>query len=279
MNSRTLEFSTPLFKPWQLQVFESSFKKKEKVHAILDFIENTKDKRCLEIGCEKGITGYFLRKMGGFWVSTDIDRKNVFVTKELIKENIVYFKEDAFPFSTGSFDLIIAVDTLEHIEDDMAFLRDLHRILAKDGILYISVPSSYNSLILNKVAQKCGMTLDYYGHKREGYSVENLEDMLASARFQMTRFRYFSRFFTEGIELLLNFGYIFLLNKGKKSKGIKGSISPSSGEEFKRHSSAFSFYKKIYPILRVISRIDAFLSSTRGYAFILEGKKMNESKG
>jgi len=278
LKSRTVDSLNFFFKPWQLEVFENSLKKKEKVHTIIDFIENTKDKRCLEIGCEKGITGYFLRKTGGFWVSTDIDRKNVFVTKELIKENIVYFKENAFPFSTGSFDLIIAVDTLEHIEDDMAFLRDMHRILAKDGILYISVPSSYNSLIWNKVAQKCGMNLDYYGHKREGYSVENLRKMLAITGFQTTRFRYFSRFFTEGIELLLNFGYIFLLNKGKKSKGIKGSISPSSGEEFKRHSSAFSFYKKIYPILRIINRFDAFLTSTRGYAFILEAKK-NESNG
>jgi len=279
LNSRTLEISNPLFKPWQLQVFESSLKKKEKVHTILDFIENTEHKRCLEIGCEKGITGYFLRKTGGFWVSTDIDRKNVFVTKELIKENIVYFKEDAFPFSTGSFDLIIAIDTMEHIEDDEAFLRDLHRILKKDGTLYISVPSSYRSLILNKIAQKAGITLEHYGHKREGYSVENLEDMLARSKFQMTKFSFFSRFFTEGIELLINFGYMFFLNKGEKSKGIKGGISPSSEEDFKRHSSSFALYQKIYPILRAVSRIDIFLSFTRGYAFVLEAKKQLRGNG
>jgi 2-polyprenyl-3-methyl-5-hydroxy-6-metoxy-1,4-benzoquinol methylase len=271
-----MEHPNPSHTPWQLEIFENSLKKKQKVQTILKFIENTEHKKCLEIGCEKGIASYFLRKKGGFWLSTDIDRNNVLTTKDLVKKNVLYFKEDALPFLSHSFDLIIAIDTLEHIEDDDAFLKDLHRVLKKDGLLFISVPCSDKTLILNTIAQKAGMTLEYYGHKREGYTKEGLNEKLSKSNFLMTRFKYFSRFFTEFIELLINFGYIFILNKGKKKEGIKGSISPSSQDDFNKHAASFSIYRKIYPILKIITQIDSLIFFTKGYACILEAKKTNE---
>lgn len=40
----------------------------------------------------------------------------------------------------GSFDLIIASHTLEHIEDQIGTLRQFYRLLQKDGILLIRIP-------------------------------------------------------------------------------------------------------------------------------------------
>lgn len=39
------------------------------------------------------------------------------------------------------FDLVSAFDVLEHIEDDLAFLRGLHQFLAQDGFVMLTVPS------------------------------------------------------------------------------------------------------------------------------------------
>jgi SAM-dependent methyltransferase len=44
------------------------------------------------------------------------------------------------PFADGSFDLVCAMDVIEHIEDDVGALRELARVLALDGTLLISVP-------------------------------------------------------------------------------------------------------------------------------------------
>jgi 2-polyprenyl-3-methyl-5-hydroxy-6-metoxy-1,4-benzoquinol methylase len=259
--------------PWQLNLFKWSLKKKVKVKTVIDFMEETKNKTCLEIGCEKGVLSYFLRQRGGIWVSSDIDLMNVYTTHTLVKENTVYFKEDALPFFDSSFDCIVAIDTLEHIEDDQSFLESLYRILSKNGNLYITVPGSKPALVLNRLARKMGMTLEYYGHKREGYTKEHLAFMLDKAGFLVTKSSDFSRLFTEGIELFINYLYIFLLNKGEMKKGIKGSISPTKEEDFNAHKLSFKIYRSIYPILWLMSQMDRLLFSTSGYAIILKAKK------
>lgn len=42
----------------------------------------------------------------------------------------------------GSFDLILANDVIEHIEDTETFLKTLHQLLAPDGIVAMSVPNA-----------------------------------------------------------------------------------------------------------------------------------------
>ena len=46
----------------------------------------------------------------------------------------------ALPFLSGSFEAVICSEVLEHIEDDAAGLAEIHRVLADDGLLLLSVP-------------------------------------------------------------------------------------------------------------------------------------------
>jgi len=54
--------------------------------------------------------------------------------------------EDA-RFPDDFFDVVIMVHTIEHLPDPANFLKEIHRILKKDGIIYLSTPNfdSYNS--------------------------------------------------------------------------------------------------------------------------------------
>ena len=45
------------------------------------------------------------------------------------------------PFAPGTFDLVCATDVLEHIEDDAAALRELHRVARPGGSLLVTVPA------------------------------------------------------------------------------------------------------------------------------------------
>jgi SAM-dependent methyltransferase len=47
---------------------------------------------------------------------------------------------DPLPFADGAFDLALALDVLEHVADDAAALRELHRVLAPGGRLLVTVP-------------------------------------------------------------------------------------------------------------------------------------------
>jgi SAM-dependent methyltransferase len=48
---------------------------------------------------------------------------------------------EALPFEDGAFDLILASDVIEHIEDDRAALAELRRVAAPRGRLLVTVPA------------------------------------------------------------------------------------------------------------------------------------------
>jgi SAM-dependent methyltransferase len=47
----------------------------------------------------------------------------------------------ALPFPDQSFDLILATDIIEHVDDDAAALKELRRVLRPAGMLLLSVPT------------------------------------------------------------------------------------------------------------------------------------------
>lgn len=48
---------------------------------------------------------------------------------------------DALPFDAGSFDLLVAFDVIEHIEDDVEALRELRRVAEPGAALLVTVPA------------------------------------------------------------------------------------------------------------------------------------------
>ena len=47
----------------------------------------------------------------------------------------------AVPFATASFDVVLALDVLEHMEDDLTALQEAIRMVKADGLLIITVPA------------------------------------------------------------------------------------------------------------------------------------------
>ncbi len=258
---------------WQLRIAEKSLKKQEKIRAIRDFIEPLDGKTCLEVGCDKGVLSYHLRKWGGKWTSVDADEENLRITKELVKENVAYTDGRTLDFPGQHFDCIIAIDFLEHIETDQEFIHEMHRTLKDDGTLYITVPHTGKGLILNDVRKWLGFNPEDYGHVREGYSLHDLQEKLDTGGFTVTASITFSRFFSEAIELGINFGYFFLLNRKKHRGGIKGGISPESGDDVSRHAKSLKLYSFIYPVVKTIALLDKLIPFTQGYIVMLSAKK------
>ena len=60
-------------RPWQLQIFDKSLKKKEKLKYIDKHLAIAPSHVILDMGCAQGILSYFLRQKGGHWVSADLD--------------------------------------------------------------------------------------------------------------------------------------------------------------------------------------------------------------
>ena len=109
--------------PWQLQLYRKSLKKKLTVNALMKHVPRAEGRLCLEVGCGTGLTSHFLRERGGTWVSTDFERDHVRSAKQLVGDRVLQTGDAELPFRSAAFDVVAAINFLEHIEDDETFFR------------------------------------------------------------------------------------------------------------------------------------------------------------
>jgi SAM-dependent methyltransferase len=101
--------------------------------------------RVLDVGCGTGGTMERLRALGGEPVGLDVEPLALAFCRARGHSRLLLGSATALPFTDGAFDAVVALDVLEHIDDDAAAAREIGRVLAPGGALYISVPA-YQSL-------------------------------------------------------------------------------------------------------------------------------------
>ncbi len=259
--------------PWQIQLFKKSLKKKEKLSLLDKSLVFNPARRALDLGCAQGVLSYYLRRKGGFWVSTDQDWANLETTRGLVKHNLVQIGTARLPFKNGSFDLVACLDYLEHLEEDDLCLGEIHRVLKAGGRLILVTPHTGKFFILHKLRSGLGLTLDTFGHKREGYSLPQLREKLEKAHLSVIRSKSYSRFFSEFLELALNTIYIKLLTSQSKERLRDGHIKPATSEEFVSQKKSFQIYSLVYPLVWLVTRLDRLLFFQKGYSLIVWAKK------
>jgi len=100
------------------------------------------DSKILDAGCGGGLLIRFLQRKGFKNVSgIDTSKMMVNLCRERGLMNVSRQDCIATAFSDERFDLIIAADVLEHLENDVDVLREWERILKKNGRLIITVPA------------------------------------------------------------------------------------------------------------------------------------------
>jgi SAM-dependent methyltransferase len=257
--------------PWQLQMFRRSLKKQQKLRALLDLLGDVRGQRCLLITCgdNNGALNWHFRSHGGTWVWGDVAGENLNEIAELLGEPVLRLPADRFPFLDGQFDCAVAIDVLEHLDDDQTFLRELRRVIQPNGRAIVTVPNGDARLVVNRLRSWVGMKPEVYGHRRAGYTLAELSNAVQQAGFSPIGHGAYSRFFTEIMELVINFGYVFALSR-KSGRAPVGRIAPTSASELKSHSAAYRLYCLVYPALRALTGLDYLLPSRSGYAVIVE---------
>ncbi len=259
--------------PWQLRLVKRSLKKKEKIKLLQRTIPVRSDRTALELGCAQGILGFFARRRGGFWIHADEDLVNLQAAREILGNDLVLLRGISLPFGDDSFDLVLCLDYLEHIDHDDLALAEISRVLKAGGEFIAVTPHTGPFFLLHKLRSAVGLRLEYFGHKREGYSFRELESKLDRAGLRVKRKVTYSRFFSEFFELILNFGYIKLLAPRPAAKRRDGHIRPVSGEEFQAQKKSFALYSLVYPFLWILSRLDTLLIFQKGYSLMIWAKK------
>jgi SAM-dependent methyltransferase len=94
----------------------------------------------LDVGCGTGAISRRLTKWGRV-VSTDFSALALEYSRRRGLQHLLRADAMRLPFATGSFDLAVCMDVLEHLPDDHAALCELFRVLKPGGRLIATVPA------------------------------------------------------------------------------------------------------------------------------------------
>jgi SAM-dependent methyltransferase len=112
------------------------------------------------------------------------------------------------PLRPETFDLITCIDVLEHLDDDVRAISEVHRVLRPGGLLVASVPA-FRAL--------WGDHDTLYGHRRR-YRTGEIRDKLEAAGFVVDRASYFEPLFFLPLWLYRNWKKVFRREGGIEAK-------------------------------------------------------------
>lgn len=276
--------------PWQLRIFDKGLKKNLKLKAIAAMLDRPlQGTRNIDIctGENTGGLSYHLRQLGGTWDSGDLERENLPAMRELL-DRVHALDPDSLPFPDATFDHVILIDVLEHLEDERPLLGEVSRVLKPDGRLIVTVPDHSQRMLGNRIRWWLGMTPDFYGHKRYGYDEADMRAALERSGFTVERFARYGKFVTEMIEMSLNLGYLARRKQKGMAHGpaaeradgaavITGShgelaraIAPVSQKEL---GAAFTLYSALFPAVKAVAAFDRLPFGSPGYNLVARARK------
>jgi len=145
----------------------------------------------LDVGCGAGANLEMLaeRFPGAALQGVDVEREPLRFCR--VDRRLPVSQADAtqLPFAGASFDLVTALDALEHFADDATALRELHRVCRPGGTLVLTVPA---------FGWLWG-SVDELGHHHRRYRRRELVARVEAAGFDVVLDRFFNFWLFPGI--------------------------------------------------------------------------------
>lgn len=136
--------------------------------------------RALDAGCGAGGKMPYLKTLAKETFGLDLSIDALNFTKDMGYLKLTQAKVEKLPYKDGSYGLVSAFDVLEHVEDDMAALGELNRVLDDKGFLVITVPA-FNALWSQH---------DIANFHKRRYRVRDLKEKLEKMGFEIKRSSY-----------------------------------------------------------------------------------------
>ncbi len=101
---------------------------------------NRANLKILNAGCATGYSSEWLMQYGEV-SSLEYDAECFAFTRDVVKIPIVQGSITELPFEDNQFDLVVAFDVVEHVENDVLAIQEMQRVAKPGGTVFISVPA------------------------------------------------------------------------------------------------------------------------------------------
>lgn len=137
--------------------------------------------RILDAGCGSGRNMVELARHGTV-TGVELSETSVALARERRAGEVIAGSVLEMPFPEDSFDFAVSLDVIEHLEDDLAALKELRRTVAPGGSLLVTVPA-YQWLWSGH---------DEINHHHRRYTRRSLQRVAEAAGWQQARTTYFN---------------------------------------------------------------------------------------
>lgn len=148
---------------------------------VKDICRGVKDRaaRILDVGCGTGANLLLLSQYGDA-EGVDVSHDALSFCRERGLQKVRHGALEQLPYPDDSFDLVTAFDVVEHLDDDVAGLKEIRRVLRPGGRTLLFVPTF---MFL------WGLQDEVSNHRRR-YRLPELERVLNEAGFEIERSTY-----------------------------------------------------------------------------------------
>ena len=156
---------------------------------------NVSGRKVLEVGCGSGRGAALLAEdHPESYTGIDVMPEQISAARERRPGNCEFRVMDASDlegFPDGSLDVVLICRSLHHIRRWRGCIRECHRVLDRDGHLFVSEPYRTFTRITERIFG--------FGHPEEAlFGLGELEDHLKASGFQTERILFFPVFFIAG---------------------------------------------------------------------------------
>lgn len=252
----------------------------QRIFTNLEFLSIQKEDIVLDCGCGSGVYVQIISEDYNCQIiGIDVRASELLVAKERTRNwsrKVEFVLCDAryLPFRNIRFTKVLCTEVLEHISDDVGTLREIRRVIRKDGLLVLSVPNANYPFLwdpVNKILErihcrpiKSGLWSGIWGGHFRLYKEASLIAKLGQAGFNTLKKRHLGRICLPFNYLLLYVltGAYFRIRKTEK-------ISQAQACSFAEY-----FSKKKYS-LPVLSRRVMELISKLNRRFVFQNPSLN----
>jgi SAM-dependent methyltransferase len=153
--------------------------RRELVVSMVKRLPLPRSPRLLDVGCGTGATAAAL---GRFGVVTGVDMSPMALEccRRRRLERLMQGVAEALPLADDSTDVVVATDILEHLDDDLAAVREFYRVLRPGGHAVITVPAY----------QRLWSEHDEALMHRRRYVAGQVREVVAAAGFETVKLSY-----------------------------------------------------------------------------------------
>jgi|SRR3989344_3658183 len=173
------------------------------------FIPHKNDSKILDFGCSSGEFVRYIQNLNYNVSGCDVSIEAIEKGQQKGISNLSVVQNNHLDYSSESFDVVLALDVIEHLEEEGPAIKEIHRVLKRGGLFIIFVPA-YQFL--------WGIEDETSHHYRRYSSRSLLKVIQNSANFVVVKKSYFNTF------LFLPIAFVKILGRMIKTSNRKSDL-------------------------------------------------------